>query len=242
MELRELHTIQERSIFAIKLTEARSSRGVGFRETAHSEIGKAHIQFGSLYALFENATDSVERMVGGFILHDLAKLPQSFPKPDLAHLPARQVIEAGELWSLSKGIAKLAAGATAGICAIRQAKAILVYPILKPQNLAIPYGQFGFVNASEPVKWPFAETSDGGDVWVQPMVLDGTALERYLTMGSALFGAAGASLGLVFSDEITAASASKDPTAASAMSNADSADRPVSPTTNNGTNGSTYQS
>jgi hypothetical protein len=222
MELRQLHTNEERTVFATKLAAARSTRGFGFRETAYSEVGNVHIRFGSLYALFESESDPTEKMVGGFILHHLAALPQSFPKPDLTHVPPSQVIEAGELWSLSKGLAKLAAGATAAICSLRQARAILVYPILRPLNLALPYSQFGFVNGSDPVKWPYAEANDGGDVWVQPMVLEGAALDRYLAMGEALFSSK-APTGLRFADELRKApcspSSRPEPWAKSDVSN-----------------------
>src|SRR5580698_7127786 len=70
MELRQMVTDHERQIFANSLAEARATRGFGFRETSRSVIGKAHIQFGNLYALFEDQDAATEQMVGGFIAHD----------------------------------------------------------------------------------------------------------------------------------------------------------------------------
>ena len=53
MELRQLVTNNEREIFAACLEEARATRGLGFREKATSQVGRAHLMFGNLYALFE---------------------------------------------------------------------------------------------------------------------------------------------------------------------------------------------
>jgi hypothetical protein len=71
MELRQLTTDRERQSFAKCLAEARSTRGAGFRETARSRLGKAHLAFGYLYALFEDEGDPPERMLAGFGMHDL---------------------------------------------------------------------------------------------------------------------------------------------------------------------------
>ncbi|HVA81728.1 MAG TPA: hypothetical protein VNF29_12450 [Candidatus Binataceae bacterium] len=139
--------------------------------------------FGNVYGIFENEDEPLERMVGGFIVHDLATLPQSYPKPDVSHLPPHQVIEAGELWSLSKGIARFAAVATAIIAGAAQAKAIIVYPIVKPIDRAAFYKQVNFVSACPPVKFPYGETTDGGEIWVQPMILEGAKLEEYIRSG-----------------------------------------------------------
>src|SRR5579871_1082009 len=107
MELRQLTSDHERLTFAKCLAEARATRGIGFRETSHSALGRAHIQFGNLYALFESEGAPTEQMVGGFITHNLATFPQSYPKPDLSHFPPRYVLEGGELWSLSRGAGRI---------------------------------------------------------------------------------------------------------------------------------------
>ena len=183
MELRKLVDDRERQIFAECLAQARKTRGQGFRDAARSKLGCAHIAYGDLYALFENDDGPAERMVGGFIVHDLATLPQSFPKPDLSHLRPESVIEGSELWSLSTGTGRAAGLAAAAVAGLLQAKAILVYPIVKPMDLTARYSHFNFAKPCEPVLWPYVETLDGDEIWIQPMLLEGPALERYVRMG-----------------------------------------------------------
>ncbi len=183
MELRRLISDHERQIFAKCLAEARATRGFGFRESPRSVVGKAHLQFGNLYALFEDDGAPAEQMVGGFITHDLATFPQSHPKPDMSHLPPRNVLEGGELWSLSRGSGRIAHHVAAAVAGLLQAKAIIVYPIVDPVDLTTPHLQLGFVHASERVKWPYVETLDGGEIWIQPLVLEGERLEQYIRAG-----------------------------------------------------------
>lgn len=184
MELRQLVTECERQIFGKYLAEARATRSsIGLRETSRSHLCKAHLTFGNLYAIYERPDDSRERMLGGFILHDLATLPQSYPKPDLSHLPPRLVLEGSELWSLSKGIGRIAAGAAAAVAGISQAKAIVVYPVISPIDRTRPYVQYGFAEGCERIRWPWGETVDGREVWVQPMVLEGEKLVEYVRAG-----------------------------------------------------------
>jgi hypothetical protein len=183
MELRQLTTENERLIFAECLTKARATRNSGFKESARSQLGRAHLALGNLYALYECEMDPPERMLAGFILHDLGTLPQSYPKPDVSHLPPHSVLEGGELWSLSTGAGRIARHVGAAVAGLLQAKAILLYSILKPIDLTASYAQLGFVNACEPVKWPYAETLDGSEVWVQPLILEGARLEAYVRAG-----------------------------------------------------------
>jgi hypothetical protein len=182
MNLRQLTTEEERQFFAACLTEARSTRGAGFRDKPKSRLTESHLAFGDLYALFEDDERGRGRMVGGFALHDLATLPQSHPSPDMSHLPAESVFEGTELWSLSKGIAPIAASAAAAVAGIVRAKAILVYPICRPFDLSAPYGRFNF-RPCEPVKFPYGQTNDGDEIWVRPMVLEGEKLEEYIRAG-----------------------------------------------------------
>jgi hypothetical protein len=183
MELRQLTTENERRIFEECLTKARATRNSGFKECARSHLGRAHLAFVNLYALYECEMDPAERMLAGFVLHDLGTLPQSYPKPDLSHLPPHSVLEGGELWSLSTGAGRIARHVGAAVAGLLQAKAILLYSILKPIDLTASYAQLGFVNACEPVKWPYAETLDGSEVWVQPLILEGALLEAYIRAG-----------------------------------------------------------
>jgi hypothetical protein len=183
MELRQLTTDHERQIFAKCLAQARVTRGVGFSETSRSTIGKAHVQFGNLYALFEDDGAPPEQMVGGFIAHDLASFPQSYPKPDVTHLPPRYVIEGGELWSLSRGSGRIAHHVAAAVVGLLQAKAVIVYPMIEPADLTTSHLQLGFVPACERIKWPYMEANDGREIWAQPLILQGEALERYIGAG-----------------------------------------------------------
>jgi hypothetical protein len=183
MELRQLITGHERQIFATCLAKARATRGIGFSETSRSVLGQAHIQFGNLYALFEDEGAPAEQMVGGFIAHDLATFPQSYPKPDVSHLPPRYVIEGGELWSLLRGSGRIAHHVAAAVVGLLQAKAVIVYPMIEPVDLTTPHLQLGFVPACERIKWPWADTTDGREIWSQPLILEGERLEQYIGAG-----------------------------------------------------------
>jgi hypothetical protein len=199
MELRQLTTDCERRIFGDCLAKARATRGVGFRETAQSRFAMAHLMFGNVYAIFENDNEPVERMLGGFIVHDLATLPQSFPKPDLSDLPGHAVIEGSELWSLSRGTAGVARRIAPVIAGVLQVKAILLYPMVQPLDQTEPHLQVGYTCASEPMVSPYAQTLEGGPVWVQPMILQGEKLEAYVRWGfQSLFTSGGDRLTLRF--------------------------------------------
>jgi hypothetical protein len=204
MELRQLTSEDERRIFARCLTNARATRGAGFRDKATSRLTESHLAFGDLYALFEDDGEGLEKMMGGFALHNLATLPQSHPTPDLSHLSADSVFEGTELWSLSKGVAPIAASAAAAIAGILRARAILVYPICKPFDLSAPYARFNF-KACEPVKFPYGQTVEGDEIWVRPMVLEGDQLEDYIRAGfNALFRRQADGAGLHFNIDIPA--------------------------------------
>ncbi len=180
MELRLLMTEEERRIFAHRMVEARAKRGIGFCETKRSLLGRVHLAFAQLYGLFEHEGDPAERMVSGFSQHDLGSFPQTYPKPDLSHLPARSVIECGELWSFSKGAGLLARRGAAILAGLFQARAILVYPVVKPWDGTTSYAETNFVTVCEPVDWPYGQTLDGGKIWVQPMLLEGDNLQKLI--------------------------------------------------------------
>lgn len=183
MELRLLTTDHERQIFAECLAKARATAGYGFREASRSRLGKAHLMFGNVYAIFENEGEPSERMAGGFIVHDLATLPQSFAKPDLSHLPPKSVIEGSELWALTKGAAGVAKRIAPAIAGLLQAKAVVLYPFIRPFDLTAPHASLGFVNACEPIQYHYCETLEGEELWVQPMILEGEKLEEYIRRG-----------------------------------------------------------
>ncbi|MGH7949154.1 MAG: hypothetical protein ACREQF_08025 [Candidatus Binataceae bacterium] len=211
MELRELTRDNERQMFEKCLVKARAARGFGFRAKARSRLEKSHLVFGSLYAIFENQSDPAERMLGGFVMHDLASLPQSFPNPDLSRLPARSILEGSELWSLSTGIGRVAASAAAAVAGLRQAKAIIVYPVIRPVDLTSRYAPFNFVNACEPIRNPYGETLQGEELWVQPMILEGEKLEEYIRWGfDFLLGSEGGGRVLRFSPPLATRPSSSD--------------------------------
>src|SRR6266849_7126750 len=87
MELRQLKTESERRAFARRLSEVRAMRGAGFGETHRSVIGEVHVAFSKLYGLYDERGSTPDEMIGGFAMHDLAMFSQSYPKPDLTHLP-----------------------------------------------------------------------------------------------------------------------------------------------------------
>jgi hypothetical protein len=67
MELRLLSTDAERRAFARRLVEARITRGAGFVETNRSLMGEVHVQFGRLYALFNEQGPAPTEMMAGFV-------------------------------------------------------------------------------------------------------------------------------------------------------------------------------
>jgi hypothetical protein len=180
MELRQLTTESERRVFGERMEEARAKRGSHYRETRRSNIGKIHLEYGLLYGLFEHDDDSPEQMMSGFVMHDLASFPQSYPRPDLSHLPARSVLECGELWSFAKGAGLVARRGATILAGLMQIQAFLVYPTVKPWDQSASYAQSNFVKVGEPIVWPYCETTDGGELWVQPMVLEGEPLAKLL--------------------------------------------------------------
>jgi hypothetical protein len=182
MELRLLSTDAERRAFARRLVDARITRGSGFVETNRSLMGEVHVQFGRLYALFNEQGPAPTEMMAGFVAHDLATFSQSYPKPDLSHLPPERVLECGELWATTAGAARLARHAGWILAGLEQAEALLVYPIVKPWNLSCAYKQFARIG--ELIEWPYARTVDGGKISVQPMVLQGAALYRTIEEAS----------------------------------------------------------
>lgn len=183
MELRQLMNPLEKSAFADRLVEARQSKGAGFSETKRSVVGAVHLTFGNLYGLYDDTGDNPNEMLSGFAFHDLGSFPQSYPYPDLTHLPPERVLECGELWALAPGGARLARHAGWILAGILGAEALLVYPIIKPWNLSYMYKDFARVGA--PIAWPYARTLDGGKIFVQPMVLEGEALQRTISEAQA---------------------------------------------------------
>src|SRR6266481_2693515 len=155
MELRMLTTEAERHAFADTLVQIRSIKGAGFSETKRSHVGEVHLAFGRLYTVYDEAGPNPSEAIAGFVLHDLGTFPQSYPKPDLTHLPPEHVFECGELWAKAAGGARLARQAAWITVGLLQAEAVIAYPIFKPWNLTIPYVG-SFERTGDPIPWPYA--------------------------------------------------------------------------------------
>ena len=186
MELRLLTTENERRIFAARTEQIRAKHGVGFRERPRSSLAKIHLTFGNLYGLFENDGGPAERMIAGLAMHDLEMFPQTCPRPDLSHLPARSVLEVGDLWSRAVGAGALARAGAAILAGLLDARAILAYLGVKPFDGTPFYRTAGFVEAGEPVEYPYLETLKGETIWAQPMILTGESLAKLTRVFSQL--------------------------------------------------------
>ena len=180
LELRRIIDERTRAIYQQRMNEARGQLGARFRETPRSAVGAMHLQHAQVYALYEHFEDTPDKMVAGFIMHDLGVLPQSYPYPDVTYLPPHQVLECGELWSLKKGAGILARRGAAILAGILQIKAIVVYPVAVPWDGTRSYLETGFVRSGPPRSWPFCELVDGNPIYVQPMVLHGEALQKII--------------------------------------------------------------
>jgi hypothetical protein len=179
MELRQLSTESERLLFAKSLKEIRMIKGAGFCETQRSHVGEVHLAFGRLYAFYDEQSPAPGEMLGGFVLHDLGSFSQSYPKPDLTHLPPESVFECGELWAKPAGAARLIRQAAWILLGQLEAKAVLIYPIFKPWNLTLAYKP-AFECAGDPIIWPYARTVEGGNILVQAMVSEGEQFRQLI--------------------------------------------------------------
>lgn len=186
MELRLLSTETERSIFAARTEQIRAKHGVGFKERTRSRLARIHLTFGNLYALFENDGDPAEKMIAGLVMHDLEMFPQTCPRPDLSHLPPRSVIEVSELWSRAIGAGALARVGAAILAGLLDARAVLVYLGVKPFDGTPFYRATGFVDAGDPVEYPYLETIKGETIWAQPMILEGETLAKLTRVAAQL--------------------------------------------------------
>jgi hypothetical protein len=178
MELRLLTTEKDRNIFADRVEQVRARHGGGFKERSRSRLAEIHLRYGNLYALFENDDDPADRMIAGLMMHDLEMFPQTCPRPDLSHLPPRQVLEIGELWSRAVGAGTLARAGAAIMAGLLDARALLAYLGVKPFDGTPFYRGVGFVNAGEAVEYPYLETLTGEPIVAQPMIMEGEALNK----------------------------------------------------------------
>lgn len=179
MELRLLETETERTAFEHSLTEARATKGSGFMEKRRSRLGRVHMAFADLWAVFDETSSTPDRMLAGFAMHSLDLFSQSYPKPDLTQLEPAKVFEVGELWALSLGAGAAARHGGFIVLGLQNASTLLIYPIVKPWDLTGGYPDYRAVDS--PIEWPFAETLDAQKIYVQPMLLDGENLSQRIS-------------------------------------------------------------
>ncbi len=178
MELRLLTMETERRVFTERMTQARAFRNGGFKETDRSCIGRIHIQFGRMYALFDDGGPHPDQMVAGFIMHDLGSFAQSYPKPDFSQYLPQYVFEIGEMWSLARGAGTLAQRGAVLLLGLLQAQAVVGYAIVKPWDLTMFYRDL--VPVGEPIEWPYARTLEGGKIHCRAMVSEGEHLRQWI--------------------------------------------------------------
>jgi hypothetical protein len=184
LELRILKTESDRREFADRMVRARAGKGAGFSETAESVLGEIHLNYGEVCAVYDENGPEPDEMLAGFVIHNLAMFPQSYPRPDLTHLPPGNVYECGELWALAPGAARLARHAGYILSGIRGAQAILVYVMLKPRDTSSLYKTF--TRIGDPIQWHYVRAIDGTPAWGQAMVLEGSALEMTVKVATAV--------------------------------------------------------
>jgi len=177
MEMRLLTTDGERNVFARRLADARARHGASYRDAGPTQAGNMiRLRAADIYALFEMEHDQAERMTAGVALHDLETFPQSCQQPDLSHFAPGSVLECSDHWSLSRGAGMRAWRGIAVQVVRRSPRAVLVYLAVGTHDGF--YTAMGFVNAGEPVEYPYLEGPDQGRPWVQPMILEGEALAK----------------------------------------------------------------
>jgi hypothetical protein len=184
MQLRILATQAERREFADRMVRARAGKGLGFSETPQSLLSEIHLNYGEVCGIFNEDGPEPNEMLGGFVIHNLAMFPQSYPRPDLTYLPPEHVYECGELWALAPGAARLARHAGYILSGLRKAQAILAYVMLKPRDTSSLYKTF--TRVGDPIPWHYVKAIDGTPAWGQAMVLEGLALEMTVNIATAI--------------------------------------------------------
>jgi hypothetical protein len=180
MELRLLRTDAERDRFRACMREARASRGGKFRETDRSRVSDIQLAFARLYAVVDEANP--DQLLAGFSIHCLNEFSQSFPIPNLSHLPPSGVYEAGQLWAGSHETAQALRKGAMILLGLLQAQAFLIYPLIIPRDVSTLYRVFKRVGP--PFELPFAETLTGDKVYMQAMMLEGDDLRQQTELAS----------------------------------------------------------
>lgn len=182
MEMRLLNTDGERYVFAQRLADARAGHGASYRDAGESRAKNIiRLAAADIYGLFETECDRAERMVAGVALHDLAAYPQSCAQPDLSRYTPQSVLECSDHWSLSRGAGMHAWRGIAVQVVHRNPRAVLVYLAARGSAHNGFYRAMGFVNVGTPVEYPYLEEPGQGRPLVQPMILEGEALEKLIS-------------------------------------------------------------
>jgi hypothetical protein len=181
MEFRQLATTTERFVFITRLEQARAARGGSFRENSYFQsLNQRRLDSSRLYGLFEQEAAPAEAMIAGIAMHDLKAFPQSCREPDLSHIPAHAVVECSDHWSLSNGAGMLAWAGLAVPMRLIGTQAVLAYLAAGEGqgDHAGFYTSMGFEPAGPIVEHPFVEDPQGGNLPVQPVLLQGEAFEK----------------------------------------------------------------
>ncbi|HKN01641.1 MAG TPA: hypothetical protein VJX23_14080 [Candidatus Binataceae bacterium] len=178
MEMRLLTNEFERRIFVERLARARDQQLAHFADVCRGTIdNRARLAASDLYALFEHPGESATRMLAGVAIHNLEMFPRTCAGPDLSYLPDRSVFECSDHWSLARGAGMRMWHGAAIQLARHEPRAILVYLAAGSSDHMGFYQAMGFVPFGEPAQFLYLETSEGFP-WVQPMILQGHAMDR----------------------------------------------------------------
>jgi hypothetical protein len=181
MQLRLLTTDSERSVFLMRLDQARAQHASGFRENGqfHS-INRRRLDCSRLYGLFQNESAPDDAMIAGVAMHDLRSFAQSCDQPDLSYLPPETVAECSDHWSLSNGAGMVTWAGLAVPMRLLGIQAVLAYLAADDEACAHAgfYQLMGFVPVGPLVAHPFVENDRGEKLLVQPVLLEGDAFNH----------------------------------------------------------------
>jgi len=184
MEFRQLTTETARSVFIDRVEMARRVHGKDYQGNGRLRAAnRSRLEASRLYGLFNCEAGLAGQMIAGIAMHDLECFPQSCREPDVSHLPPRLVVECSDHWSLSNGAGLLAWAGLAVPMRLLGIKAAIAYLAAgtNESDHAGFYTSMGFMPAGSIVAHPFVETASGGRQLVQPVVLQGAALDNVIT-------------------------------------------------------------
>jgi len=184
MELRALLSESQRQLFKASMIEARVTKGARFRESTRSRVSEIQLTFATLYGIFDEESGHPDRLLGGFCLHALDEFGESFTVPELSYeftkYSPHAIFEAGQLWSFHQEAALSLRTACMILLALRQAQALLIYPVIIPRDISTFYRLFRRIG--QPFTVPFAQTLEGEKIWMQAMLLDGEGLRDQMRL------------------------------------------------------------